>query len=224
MKVKEKLYSFIDNTNVNSLTHNLRLKRFELFKSTFKNLLRKKIKILDVGGTINYWENMGLICDNIEIHILNIKKIKDPNYPMIKTICGDATNMSFIKDKSFDIVHSNSVIEHVGFLKDQKRMADEIIRIGKNFFVQTPNYYFPIEPHFLFLGFQWLPIKARAYLLRNFKLTLGRRSIINDYNKSLEVANSIRLLKKNEFKSMFPNSKIYPEKFFGLNKSFVVSN
>ena len=123
---------------------------------------------------------------------------------------------------SFDIVHSNSLIEHVNTLGKQKNIADEIIRIGKNYFVQTPNYYFPVEPHFLFIGFQWLPIKTRAFLLRNFRLTLGRRKKIKNYSKSLEVADSIRLLKKKEFRSLFPGAKIYIEKFFMLEKSFVV--
>ncbi len=123
---------------------------------------------------------------------------------------------------SFDIVHSNSLIEHVNTLGKQKNIADEIMRIGKNYFVQTPNYYFPVEPHFLFIGFQWLPIKIRAFLLRNFKLTFGRRKKIKNYSKSLEVADSIRLLKKKEFRSLFPGAKIYIEKFFMLEKSFVL--
>lgn len=222
MKISEKLFTIIDNTRKNSNTNKLRKKRFKFFKSIFKNLLKEDVRILDVGGTVNYWENMGLIRENIEIVLLNKLKIENTNYPTIRSITGDATNMSMFEDKSFDIIHSNSVIEHVGPLKQQRKMADEIMRIGKNYFVQTPNYYFPVEPHFLFVGFQWLPIKTRAFLLRNFRLTLGRRKKIKNYSKSLEVADSIRLLKKKEFRSLFPGAKIYIEEFFGLEKSFVV--
>ena len=63
--------------------------------------------------------------------------------------------MDFFKDKSFDAVFSNSVIEHVGTFEDQKMMANEVIRVTNFYFIQTPNLYFPIEPHFLVPFFQF---------------------------------------------------------------------
>ncbi|MEM2045934.1 MAG: class I SAM-dependent methyltransferase, partial [Candidatus Bathyarchaeia archaeon] len=60
----------------------------------------------------------------------------------VEWIIGDARCMPF-KDKSFDVVFSNSVIEHVGNYDDQKMCAEEIRRVGKCYFVQTPNFYFP---------------------------------------------------------------------------------
>ena len=50
-------------------------------------------------------------------------------YEVIYPVLKPSRQMSYLKDKSFDIVHSNSVIEHVGSLKHQKKLADEIISL-----------------------------------------------------------------------------------------------
>ena len=66
---------------------------------------------------------------------------------------GDATDLSPFKDKSFDIVHSNSVIEHLYNFENQKKMASEIMRVGQKHIVQTPNKYFFLEPHLSYFPF-----------------------------------------------------------------------
>lgn len=55
-------------------------------------------------------------------------------------------------------------------------MAREIRRIGKHYFVQTPNCLFPIEPHFLFPGFQWMPSFLKVILIRHYNLGDAIRS------------------------------------------------
>jgi len=76
--ISKKLFTIISNTRKTSLTNKLRKKRFKLFQTIFKNLLKEDVKILDVGGTVSYWENMGLIKDNIEIVLLNLRKLENP--------------------------------------------------------------------------------------------------------------------------------------------------
>ena len=116
----------------------------------------------------------------------------------------------------FDAVYSNSVIEHVGEIEDMRRMAQEIKRVGKRYYVQTPYLYFPIEPHFVFPLFQFLPISWRVYLLRHFNLGWVDRS--ERTNAEADVR-SIKLLSKTQFRSLFPNAVIAGEKFMGLTKS-----
>jgi hypothetical protein len=98
-------------------------------------------------------------------------------------------------------------------------MANEVCRVGKCYFVQTPNKYFPLEPHFLFPFFQFLPIRFRAWLLQNFKL--GWFTKTPDALEAREVVESIRLLTKKEFKAFFPNASIYEEKVLWMTKSFI---
>jgi len=98
-------------------------------------------------------------------------------------------------------------------------MANEVARIGKQYYIQTPNRYFPIEPHFVFPFFQFLPISIRVWLVQNFKL--GWFPKIPDYQKALLEVTSIRLLTKSEVQVLFPDAEIFEEKYFGLTKSFV---
>src|SRR5262245_50600279 len=130
-----------DNTKPRSVSNRFRRKRFRHFLKMVDDL-PKPLKILDIGGTENFWVQMGFTNhQTTEIFILNIDEQKT-TCPNIKFIKGDATDLQKYVNREFDVVFSNSVIEHVGSFDEQKKMADEIVRTGKKYFVQTPNKYF----------------------------------------------------------------------------------
>jgi hypothetical protein len=101
-------------------------------------------------------------------------------------------------------------------------MAQEVQRVGHRYVVQTPNYFFPMEPHFLFLGFHWLPLSTRTFLLTHFDLGWNPR--VPDARDARTVVESVRLLGKQQFQALFPGETIYEEKLFGLTKSFMAYN
>lgn len=92
--------------------------------------------------------------------------------------------------------------------------------MGKRFFVQTPNYWFPVEPHFLFPLFQYLPLSFRAFLIYYFNIRWYKK--IPDFQKATQAVSRIRLLREKELKKLFPGTSMYKEKLFGLTKSFIV--
>lgn len=209
-----------DNQRADSLVSSLRRKRFAFFKSLIESA-PQNLNILDIGGTIEFWVNSGFLEElqkikQIKITILNIKE-SESNHPNIKITIGDATNLKRFKDREFDIVFSNSVIEHLFSYRNQLLMAAEIKRISKRYFIQTPNKYFPVEPHFQFPLFQFLPLSMKVTLIRNFQL--GWRKKAATKQQAIETVTEIRLLGKKELNKLFPNSKIYQEKFLGLTKS-----
>ena len=183
--------------------------------------MQKPITILDIGGKINFWENRDLAGNlNYKITIVNIEKEKS-NYQNINFEIGNATNLSQFANKSFDIVHSNSVIEHLYNFNNQSKMASEIIRVGQKHIVQTPNKYFFLEPHYLIPFFQFFPDKLKYLTITKTKL-----SRLKKWNKKFakQYIKEIRLLSLKEMKILFPDSKIYYEKFLGMNKSFTMHN
>jgi len=206
--------------NKNSLGNKFRKKRFSFFLKKFDSL-NKPITLLDIGGKINFWENRGLAGNNdYIITIINIEKEKS-NYSNINCLIGDATNLNQFNNKSFDIVHSNSVIEHLYNFENQKKMALEIMRVGQKYIVQTPNKYFFIEPHYLLPFFNIVPEKLKYLILTKTKLSRLKKW---DKNFAKQYIKEIRLLSEKEMKTLFPKSKIYFEKFLGMNKSFTMHN
>ena len=213
------MFKFIaDNTNPKSLASKARTKRFVFFLNEF-NKLKKPVKILDIGGTQQFWESMHFINQTgIEIYLLNLENQKT-NYQNFISVKGDATNLKEFEDDYFDLVFSNSVIEHLFNWGNQIKMANEVQRVGRNYFIQVPNYWFPIEPHFVFPFFQYLPKVLRVKLLTSF--SLGHCKKINDKIIAKDKVEEIKLLTIQQMKVLFPGCKIYLDKFIGLNKSIV---
>lgn len=216
MKLLRKL---ANNQNAASLANRFRRKRFELFRS-FVAPLPKPLRILDLGGTEDFWKQMGCSeADGLRITLLNLHQ-EPATLPFVTSISGDARSLKEFADHAFDIVFSNSVIEHVGGLEEQRRMAAEIARCGRRYFVQTPARSFPIEPHFLFPFFAVLPQRVRLFLVRNFNL--GWYQKIPDRRQAEEFLRGFQLLSRAELVKLFPSATLYTERVAGLPKSYTV--
>lgn len=212
------LRRLVDSRDPGSFANRLRERRFELFRSLLETV-PPPVRILDVGGTPTFWELRGKdLPGSPEVVCLNLEAQHSED-PRITSVVGNAVDMPQFEDGSFDIVFSNAVIEHVETLDNQRRMADEIRRIGKRYFVMTPNKRFPLEPHFLFPGFQFLPIGARVALLR--RMPLGWYAKEPDPAVAEQKVRLIRLMTAKEFRSVFPGATIRRERVFGLTKAFI---
>lgn len=181
-----------------------RRKRVRRFIDTF--YIDEKTKILDIGGAPYFWQNFPIKC---KIYCLNIYAMKSDSDNVI-TIRYDGNNIPF-PGKYFDIVHSNSVIEHVGSFNSQMHFSKEIQRVGRNFWVQVPYYYFFWEPHAFFPFFQFIPDNIKKLIIKHF----------NKSPYTIEELLSIHLLSIRELKILFPKCKIIREKFVIFTKSII---
>lgn len=217
--IKQAFKRVADMREADSMITRLRRRRFQLFRSLLDTLPRP-IRILDVGGTQFFWHMMEYAAgEAVDITLLNLTP-PDVWRPNFHSVAGDGCDMPQFADGEFDVVFSNSVIEHVGSFAAQRRMAREIRRVGRRYFVQTPNRHFPLEPHFFFPGFQFLPLEARVWLLRHFDLGWFKK--IPDYQAARREVESIRLLTRAEVRELFPSATTFEERFAGLTVSFVM--
>lgn len=178
--------------------------------------------LLDVGGYPGFWVKYPQPVSRIDTLNLHLHGGWQPEkYPhhRFQRLVGDGCAMRF-SDKSYDIAFSNSVIEHLETLERQKAFAAEILRVGQKIWVQTPAYECPIEPHFLTPFIHWLPIKTRMCLSRHFTVWgLVNRPTAAEIK---EMVMTTRLLRRDEFASLFPDCKILTEYMFGLiPKSYI---
>ena len=196
-----------------------RQRRFARFRPLL-DALPRPVRILDVGGTPKFWERLGYLGrDGIEIVLLNLVE-QEVSHPNMTATIGNAADLSEYGPDAFDVVVSNSVIEHLPTLELQSRMASEIRRVGKRVYMQTPNRYFPLEPHFLFPFFGVLPTRVRAFLLQH--MNLGWRKRRPDPDEALAEVLSVRLMTGSELHRLFPRARFDNERLLLLTKSFIV--
>ena len=202
-----------------SFSNRMRAKRFQRFENLVTRLPRP-ISILDIGGTVEFWEQRGWADrDDVQITLVNIKPATK-NHDRIKSVVGDATNLSNFDDKSVSVVFSNSVIEHLFDREHQEMMAREVVRVGRDYWLQTPNHWFPVEPHFQVPLWQFLPRSLRIRIL--MKRQCGRRGPCATREEAARLIDEIRLMTYGELKALFPAAQIVPERLGGLVKSWIV--
>lgn len=205
--------------NIHTLYHPFliyfRAKRMQQVWEKFQ--LTPQTRVLDVGGS---WFNWSLLPEQPDVIILNM-------YPSHEKgtykawVVGDGCCLPFA-DQTFDLVYSNSVIEHLSSFENQQQFAAECQRVGIRVYVQTPNKWFLIEPHLLTPAIHWLPRQWSRRLLRNF--TVWGLITRPDGSTCDRFLNEVRLLDKTELQTLFPDATIWCEKFLGLTKSLIAVN
>lgn len=177
--------------------------------------------LLDVGGYPRFWVTRPQRPERIDCVNLHPVDWDGKEFPehRITTTVADGCALG-IQDGSYDILFSNSVIEHVGDWERQQAFAREARRVGKRVWVQTPAYECPIEPHFLAPFVHWLPVAIRRRVLRWWTpwgwLTKPSQATVD------ETICYTRLLTKKQFQELFPDCEIITERLLGiLPKSYV---
>jgi hypothetical protein len=175
----------------------------------------KDDRILDVGGYPEFWAGSGI---ESFVTILNLHPTTSTSNKRIFIVIGDGTDLKY-EDQCFDIVFSNSVIEHLGTVEPQQRFASECARVGKRLWIQTPARSFPIEPHFLTPFIHFFPKSWQKKLLRNCTVWGW---LVRPSDKQIEDAlDEIRLLSETEMRDLFPDCSIKREKILGFTKSYI---
>jgi hypothetical protein len=201
-------------------------KRFEICDALLRDILKEQpeVSILDTGGRPGYWEILAPdLRDKVRITCLNFSSELEAHPSVsddlqVVSVVGDACHMPEFSDDAFDLVHSNSVIEHVGSYQDMKRYADEARRVGKCHYIQTPNYWFPIEPHYGVPFIHWLPDPWRAWLFTHCNIGYARKC---SFEAAITRIDHTRIISAFMLQQFFPQSRIRRERLLLLTKSII---
>lgn len=221
-----------DAANTNSLAHKFRTKRDEALRAFLLAARPASVgpcRVVDLGGGIAYWERIGtqwLAENGFEITCINhsaSELTRDSDAAGQITIkVGDACNLSDFADGSFDIAHSNSVIEHVGDWSRITAFAREVRRLAPAYYIQTPYFWFPIDPHFYRVPLiHWLPPALRARI--HLSVRAGWSGPAKDLDKAMRFAESNYMLTMTQMKHLFPDAQIRFERVALLPKSIIAS-
>ena len=203
----------------NSVGAKARLKRWELFRQTFPNV--EDMNLLDLGGTVETWRRSPV--RPRKVTVLNLFEPGESDGDRILAVKGDACEATAVlanenTDTSFDVVFSNSLIEHVGGHVRRSELAAQIHQLAPRHWVQTPYRYFPIEPHWLFPGMQFMPVAARVKVANHWPLVHTRPSSIDEARNEVLWT---ELLSVTEMRDYFPTSTILRERVLGMAKSLI---
>lgn len=180
-------------------------------KMTARSGMTSTTTVLDVGGTELNWEYSQV---RPVLTILNVTPNSEQKIG--QQVVGDGCRLPF-GDDAFDFVFSNSVIEHVS---DHEAFAREIARVGKKYYVQTPNKWFFIEPHLMTPFIHWLPLSWRYKLLKHFTVW---GLIAKPSDAEVEDAlSTTHLIGTSELLRLFPGATLEREHFLGMTKSIAV--
>lgn len=201
-----------DGTRKGSFAQRARGKRAQKLIETFPSL--GDMHVLDLGGTAQFWS--GFPVRPAHVTLVNLTPVPSTG-DWVTTVTGDAcAPPELVRNARFDLVVSNSVIEHVGGHVQRQRFADAVSTSADRHWVQTPYRYFPIEPHWLFPFMQFLPLRVRAAITQYWPLSPARAGNLRD---AVGNAASVELLSITEMRSYFPDSTLWYERFGPLVKS-----
>jgi len=170
-------------------------------------------RIVDLGGLGQTWAG---VAQPLDITLVNLPglaaKGRLPEQHRFTLLDGDACALPDLADGSFDIVFSNSVIEHVGPPDRQRAFAAEARRLAPRYWVQTPSIWFPLEPH-TGMPFWWFyPEALRARIVERWRRKLPAWA---------EAMAETRVIRRRALEAMFPEAELWVERYAGIAKSYV---
>lgn len=176
-----------------------------------------EMHVVDIGGRVDTWLRAPVRPRHVTV--LGFEPEGADRIGWIDAHYADACDLpAALRGLRADLVYSNSVLEHVGGPERRRRFSETVEALGDSHWIQTPYRYFPIEPHWLFPGFQFLPRPAQVAVGRRWKLV---HTLNPDRRAVLDSVLEVDLVGITEMRHLFPESVVQRERVLGLTKSII---
>jgi SAM-dependent methyltransferase len=161
--------------------------------------LRPEMRVVDLGCG-----PLGLRAFAPELDVTGVDRLAKPEYPG-PFVQADVTDRLPFADREFDLAYSSSLVEHLPPAA-RAAFAAELRRVARGWYVQTPAFSFPVEPHALLPFAHWLPPGLRR--------PYWRLGVAGGWEE-------IALLRRRELAALFPAGELHAERVLGLTKSWI---
>ncbi|MFG1871176.1 class I SAM-dependent methyltransferase [Micromonospora arborensis] len=213
MKLHALRFRLVDSPT--SLGAKRRALRAAWLSDTFPSLA--DMTVLDLGGRVESWARVPV--RPAHVHVVNLEPLPADLPRWAEVDQADACELpKSILGRTYDLVFSNSVLEHVGGHDRRRRMAEAVRELGRAYWVQTPYRYFPVEPHWVAPGMQFLPVAARVVMARRWPLAYSPGK---SYEAAMRQVLTTELIGRAELRYLFPEATIRSERLLGLTKSII---
>jgi len=204
---------FVDAPN--SMGARWRARRWQWLMDTFPEF--DKMSVLDIGGRVESWRRAPVRPDHV--HVVNLEDQPGDVPDWAEVDYADACALpESIASRRYDLVFSNSVIEHVGGHERRLRFAEAVRTLGDAYWVQTPYRYFPIEPHWVAPGMQFTPLAVRQRLAHRWPLAHTKPANRAD---ALDAVLWVELMDRTQMRHYFPDCTLRAERVAGMTKSLI---
>jgi SAM-dependent methyltransferase len=156
-------------------------------------------RVVDLGSG-----PLGLRAFAPELDVTGVDRLPKPEYPG-PFVQADVTGRLPFADGEFDLAFSSSLVEHLP-PSQRPAFAAEVRRVARGWYVQTPAWSFPIEPHALLPFAHWLPPRVRR--------PYWRAGVAGEWEE-------IELLRRGDLVALFPGGRVLAERVLGLAKSWI---
>ncbi len=213
---------------IGTLRQYTRSRRAKLFRD-FVARIPGPLRIVDLGGTVGYWRAWGLEPgDRFHVTLINnhdadkTQLHERTTLPNLANVMRDACDLTPDDYREYDVIFSNSFIEHLTSREKQVAIARQITACGRPYFIQTPNKYSPVDPHFprpYVPFFAAYPRRLQARLLTLGALGSGSPS--PSFDAAMARLGYYHPLSRHDVRELFPNAQIVMERPMGVPMSIV---
>jgi hypothetical protein len=226
--VEEELRSMHRSALIGAVRARAARQRSALFRRFVAGLPRP-LRIIDLGGSAQMWSRWGVTAaDGLQIVLANDHRMDTTHRSealpgrFISSWAVDVLDLLPSSYEEFDVVFSNSMLEHLPSRDAQQRLAATIAATGKPYFIQVPNRRCIVDPHFphplaAFFGLWPRDLQVWAH----HRHALGSTGRAKTREAAAAAIDSYHPFSRRDLARLFPDAAVVTEWNLGLPMSLV---